>query len=104
MEKNNKIDIFENKPVPQALATMAIPAIISQLIALFYNVADTWFIGQTDNPYMVAASSLVLPVFLITTVLSAMFGTGGGSLADHHEHPVDGHNALENHIKISKER
>ena len=80
MEKNNKIDIFENKPVPQALATMAIPTIISQLITLAYNMADTWFIGQTDNPYMVAAASLVATMFLMTLTVSNLFGAGGGSL------------------------
>lgn len=56
-------EIFETKPVPAALAKMAIPTIISQLITLVYNIADTWFIGQTNNPYMVAASSLVLTIF-----------------------------------------
>jgi len=80
MEKNNKIDIFENKPVGQALATMAIPSVISQLITLFYNVADTWFIGQTDNPYMVAAASLVATIFLMTAAVSNLFGAGGGAL------------------------
>ena len=80
MEKNNKIDIFENKPVPRALATMAIPSVVSQLITLFYNVADTWFIGQTDNPYMVAAASLVATIFLMTAAVSNLFGTGGGAL------------------------
>ena len=80
MEKNNKIDIFENQPVPKALATMAIPTIISQLITLIYNMADTWFIGQTNNPYMVAAASLVATMFLMTLTISNLFGAGGGSL------------------------
>ena len=78
--KGNKTEIFEKKPIWSALAIMAIPTIISQLIALVYNVADTWFIGQTDNPYMVAASSLVATVFLMTIVISNLFGVGGGSL------------------------
>ena len=78
--KDNKTEIFETKPVWSALAIMAIPTIISQLIALVYNVADTWFIGQTDNPYMVAASSLVATVFLMTVAISNLFGVGGGSL------------------------
>ena len=78
--KDNKTDIFEKKPVWSALAIMAIPTIMSQLITLIYNVADTWFIGQTDNPYMVAASSLVATVFLMTVALSNLFGVGGGSL------------------------
>ncbi|MDE6517333.1 MAG: cation transporter, partial [Acetatifactor sp.] len=73
-------EIFETRPVPRALAKMAIPTIISQLITLVYNVADTWFIGQTNNPYMVAASSLVLTVFLMTTSIANLFGVGGGSL------------------------
>ncbi len=73
-------EIFETRPVPRALAKMAIPTIVSQLITLVYNIADTWFIGQTNNPYMVAASSLVLTVFLMTTSIANLFGVGGGSL------------------------
>ncbi len=72
--------IFETMPISKALMKMAIPTITSQLITLIYNIADTWFIGQTDNPYMVAASALVLTVFLMTTALANLFGTGGGTL------------------------
>lgn len=79
-EKEGTREIFETKPVAYALAKMAIPTIISQLITLIYNIADTWFIGQTDNPYMVAASSLVLTIFLMTAAIANLFGVGGGSL------------------------
>lgn len=75
-----KTEIFERMPIPRALAIMAIPTIISQIITLIYNMADTWFIGMTDNPYMVAASSLVGTVFLLTTGIANLFGVGGGSL------------------------
>ena len=70
----NKNVLFETTSVPAALAVMAIPTIVSQLITLIYNLADTWFIGQTNNPYMVAASSLVLTIFLMTTALANLFG------------------------------
>ena len=80
MKKTETREIFETRPVPFALAKMAIPTIVSQLITLIYNIADTWFIGQTNNPYMVAASSLVLTIFLMTTALANLFGVGGGSL------------------------
>lgn len=83
ISKNESIganEIFETRPVPSALAKMAIPTIVSQLITLIYNIADTWFIGQTNNPYMVAASSLVLTVFLMTSAIANLFGVGGGSL------------------------
>ena len=79
-EKPGTNELFESKPVPSALAKMAIPTVVSQLITLIYNIADTWFIGQTNNPYMVAASSLVLTIFLMTTAISNLFGVGGGSL------------------------
>ncbi len=59
---------------------MALPTIMSQLVTLVYNIADTWFIGRTKNPYMVAASSLVLTIFLLATAISNIFGVGGGSL------------------------
>lgn len=79
-EKSNTKEIFETKPIFSALAKMAIPTIVSQLITLVYNIADTWFIGQTDNPYMVAASSLVLTIFLMTSAIANLFGVGGGNL------------------------
>lgn len=73
-------DVFANLPVPTALRKMIIPAVTSQLIVLIYNMADTFFVGQTDNPYMVAGTSLILPVFNITLCLAGLAGVGGGSL------------------------
>ncbi|MBR4760809.1 MAG: MATE family efflux transporter [Lachnospiraceae bacterium] len=77
---NDKKFLFEEDTVWHALAVMALPAIASQLITLVYNIADTWFVGRTNNPYMVAGCSLVLPVYMITIVISNIFGTGGGTL------------------------
>ena len=76
----NEKYLFETASVPRALAIMALPAIVSQLITLIYNLADTWFIGRTNNPYMVASCSLVLPVYMLTVVISNVFGVGGGTL------------------------
>ena len=80
MAKYDRTALFETIAVPRALLTMALPTIVSQLITLIYNMADTWFIGRTNNPYMVAASSLVLTVFLMCGALANLFGVGGGSL------------------------
>lgn len=77
---DEKKRVFEEYSVLKSLTIMAVPAIISQLITLVYNIADTWFIGLTDNPSMVAACSLVLPIFLLSISISNLFGTGGGSL------------------------
>ena len=76
----DKRELFENMPVPTALATMAIPTIISQLINLVYNMVDAFFIGRTGNSYMMAATSLTLTLVMMIAALSNLFGVGGGSL------------------------
>ena len=76
-EKNRYL--FEEMPVPQALATMAIPTVISQLIVLIYNMADTFYIGRTNNPYMVAGAALILPIFNVCIAVANIAGTGGGT-------------------------
>ncbi len=77
---NSNTDVFENMSIARAVGTMAVPTVISQLIVLIYNIADTFFIGRTNNPYMVAGASLILPIFNITLSLSGLAGVGGGAL------------------------
>ena len=72
--------LFEKVKPGKALAVMALPTVASQLVVLLYNLADTWFIGRTDNPYMIGASSLALTIYLVAAALSNVFGVGGGSL------------------------
>jgi len=79
-EKYTKTELFEKMPVGKALLTMAIPTIISQLITMIYNLADTFFIGLSEDPYKVAAASVVGVLFFMLSALSNLFGVGGGSL------------------------
>lgn len=67
-------------PIGRALASMAVPTIFSMLIVLIYSLADTFFLGRTNNPYMVAGASLILPLFNTTLPLASMAGVGGGTL------------------------
>ena len=80
MEQDKNKTIFESMPVPEAVRTMALPTIISQLIVLVYNMADTFYLGRTNNPFMVAGVSLILPVFNICLSLAGLAGIGGGAL------------------------
>ncbi|MBQ6919040.1 MAG: MATE family efflux transporter [Synergistaceae bacterium] len=73
-------EIFETWPIPKALAELSLPMIFGQLIILIYNLADTFFIGRTNNPLMVAGVSLLLPVFNISITFANLFGIGGGTL------------------------
>lgn len=78
--KNDKTELFETMPVGKALLTMAVPTIISQLITMIYNLADTFFIGMSEDPYKVAAASIVAVLFFMLNALANLFGVGGGSL------------------------
>ena len=80
MEQDRNKSLFESIPVPRAVRIMALPMIISQLIVLIYNMADTFYLGRTNNPFMVAGVSLILPVFNICLSLAGLAGIGGGAL------------------------
>ena len=73
-------ELFRDAPVPKAVISNVIPSIVSMIMVLVYNLADTFFIGQTKNAYMVAAVSIATPVFLIFMAVGMMFGIGGTSL------------------------
>lgn len=78
--KDNTMAVFEKAPVPQAVLKNAIPAMAAMLMVLIYNLADTFFIGQTHNDILVAAVSLATPVFLIFMSVGTIFGIGGTSV------------------------
>jgi len=80
MIEKDRLDVFKNAPVSRAVMINTIPAIISILMVLIYNLADTFFIGQTHNALLVAAVSLATPVFLIFMGLGTVFGIGGTSV------------------------
>ncbi len=78
--ETSREEIFREYPVAKALRVMVVPSIISQLIVLIYNMADTFYVGQAHNPYMTAATALILPVFNISLCLAGLAGIGGGAL------------------------
>lgn len=72
--------LFEEAPVGRAVLSLVVPTVISQLITVIYNMADTFFIGQIGDPNQVAAVSLCMPMFILLTGLANLFGIGGSSL------------------------
>ena len=78
--KADKTELFEKTPVTRAVLALVVPTVISQMITVIYNMADTFFVGQVGDPNQVAAASLCLPLFLVTTGLANLFGIGGASL------------------------
>ncbi|MGN0156733.1 MAG: MATE family efflux transporter [Lachnospiraceae bacterium] len=80
MRENHATYIFEKAPVGQAVLKNALPAMAAMLMVLIYNLADTFFIGQTHDALQVAAVSLATPIFLIFMSLGTVFGIGGTSV------------------------
>ncbi len=76
----DRVELFEKKPVSQAVLTLAIPTIISQLITVIYNLVDTFFVGQLGDPAQVAAVVVSMPAFILLTGIANLFGIGGASL------------------------
>lgn len=80
MKKSGTLETFGSGSVAMTVLKNAIPAILAMLMVLVYNLADTFFIGQTHNAYQVAAVSLATPVFLIFMAFGTVFGAGGTSV------------------------
>lgn len=71
---------FESGSVVSAVLRNILPAILAMMMVLLYNLADTFFVGQTHNDLMVAAVSLATPVFLVFMSVGTLFGMGGTSV------------------------
>ena len=79
MKKDNT-ELFETMPIRKALLSLIIPTIISQMINVLYNMADTFFISQMGDPNQVAAATLAMPPFVMMAGFANLFGIGGSSL------------------------
>jgi len=76
---NNK-KLFEETPILKAVISLALPTVISQLLLVVYNMADTFFVGQVGDPNQVAAAAICMPLFVVIVGMSNLFGIGGASL------------------------
>lgn len=77
----NDQELMRSMKVSKAVAAMAIPSVISSLVTVVYNMADTFFVGQTGDALQVAAVSLTNPIFILLMAFANMFGMGGSVVA-----------------------
>ena len=80
MKQDRTLEVFEKAPVREAVLRNALPAMAAMIMVLIYNLADTFFIGQTHDDLQVAAVSLATPVFLLFMAVGTIFGVGGTSV------------------------
>ena len=79
-QTNSKSFLFESMPIPNAVAKLSIPMVISSLVTVVYNLADTYFVGMLNNPIENAAVTLVYPVMLAFNTVNNLFGVGTSSM------------------------
>ena len=72
--------LFEETPIPKAVATLAVPTILSSLVMVLYNLADTYFVGMLNDPVQNAAVTLAAPVMLAFNAVNNLFGVGSSSM------------------------
>lgn len=76
----NENELMGQMKISKAVAKMAVPSVISSLVTVVYNMADTFFVGQTGDPLQVAAVSLTNPIFILMMAFANMFGMGGSAV------------------------
>ena len=80
MEKTQKEKLFEDYPIKKAVAALAVPTILSSLVMVLYNLADTFFVGILNDPVENAAVALAGPLLLAFNAVNNLFGVGSSSL------------------------
>ncbi|MDE6107529.1 MAG: cation transporter [Oscillospiraceae bacterium] len=73
-------ELFERVPVPKAILRLALPSVVGQIILVVYNMADTFFIGQTGSDAMIAGVTVCMPAFMFLSAIANLFGVGGSSV------------------------
>ena len=79
MNNEKKTELFETMPIPKAVAKLSVPTVLSTLVMVLYNLADTYFVGALNDPVESAAVTLAAPVLLAFNALVNLFGVGCSS-------------------------
>lgn len=77
--KEKREKIFSSYPIPKAVAALAVPSVLSSIVNVIYNMADTYFVSLMKNTNATAAVSLTMPVFLFFVAFGNIFGVGGSA-------------------------
>ena len=80
IKSDKRTSLFESVPIPKAVVTLCVPTIISSLVMVLYNLADTYFVGILNDPVQNAAVTLAGPVLLAFNAVNNLFGVGSSSM------------------------
>lgn len=80
MEDASKVLLFEKTSIPKAVMKLAVPTVLSSLVTVLYNLADTYFVGMLNDSVENAAVTLAAPVLLAFNAINNLFGVGSSSM------------------------
>ena len=72
--------IFDTSHLYRTYFKMALPVVLGLVVTLIYNLADTFFIAQTNDTALIAGVSVCSPVFTTLMAFGNIYGQGGSSL------------------------
>lgn len=75
----DKTKELETRDIRQLLWIYALPAVISQVIASVYNIADRIFIGQGVGPLAIAGLAITMPVMNVVHAFGSLIGVGSSA-------------------------
>ena len=78
--EQSRLALFEERPVPSAVMTLSVPTILSSLVMVLYNLADTLFVGMLNDPVQSAGVALAAPLLLAFNAINNLFGIGSSSM------------------------
>lgn len=78
-EEIKELNPLGYKPIGKLLKSLAIPAIIANLVNALYNVVDQIFIGQRVGYLGNAATNIAFPITTICLAIGLTLGIGGAS-------------------------
>jgi putative MATE family efflux protein len=90
-------ELFEKTSIPKAFFKLAFPIVLGMVFSMVYNLADTFFVSQTQNTALVAGVSLCTPLFSFLIAIGDIFGLGGSSFISR----LMGQKAFDNAARIS---
>lgn len=80
MDNTKRTQLFEDMSVPRAVMSLSVPTVLSSLVMVIYNLADTYFVGMLNDPVQNSAVTLAAPVLLAFNAINNLFGVGSSSM------------------------
>ena len=78
-QQDAKYHQMTEEPVGKLIRRLAVPCIISMMITAFYNLADTFFVGQMHSNAATGAVGVAFSLMAIIQAIGFFFGHGAGN-------------------------